>query len=84
MDNGTRTEGRVLLAPRERERLLGLLRRSDALGIACEAVFDEDWGSVEMQAETLWVLGEMSAEAHEAFAAYRAELGIPGPTRTNV
>ena len=30
-----------------------------------------------MRAQTLWALGEMSAEAHEEFAAYRRELGIP-------
>lgn len=37
-----------------------------------------------MQAQTLWTLGEMSAEADEEFDRYRAELGIPDrPTRKN-
>ena len=62
----------------EREKLLTLLRRSDALGYAYDAVWDvEDyWGAIETQAQTLWILGEMSAEAHEKFVTYRRELGI--------
>jgi hypothetical protein len=73
------------LLPEERQKLLTLLRRSDALGQAYDAVWDaEDRGSAEQKAETLWALGEMSAEAHEEFAAYRAELGIPDrPGRKN-
>jgi hypothetical protein len=65
------------LLPEERQKLLTLLRRSDALSQAYDVVFDaEDFGDVEMQAWTLWRLGELSAEAYEEFAAYRAELGI--------
>jgi len=65
------------LLPEERQKLLTLLKRSDPLGQAYDAVWDADWGNVEHQAETLWHLGEMSAEAHEEFAAYRDELGLP-------
>jgi hypothetical protein len=69
------------LLPHEEQRLRELLRRSDAISQVYDAVFDtEDWGSVEMQAQTLWILGEMSAEAHEEFAAYRTEMGISGPS----
>ena len=62
-----------------------LLRRSDALGNAYEAVWEAgDWGSDEQKAQTLWNLGEMSAEADERFRSYRREHGIPArPTRKN-
>ena len=73
----------MTVATRESEKLLGLLRRSDALSQAYDEVFDADWGNVEMQAQTLWALGEMSAEAHEEFAAYRAELGVPDRPRNH-
>ena len=76
MREKTRTEKPKLLAC-EREKLLGLLRRSDALGIAYDAMWEADWGNVEMQAQTLWTLGEMSGEADERFRSYRRELGIP-------
>ncbi len=66
------------LLPEERQQLLTLLRRSDALSHAYDVVWDaEDWGDVEMQAWTLWTLGELSAKAHEEFVAYKRELGIP-------
>lgn len=76
-ENGTRTEGGVLLATRESEKLLGLLRLCDALGQAYDEVFEAGWGNVEMQAQTLCTLGEMRAKADGTFVAYRAELGIP-------
>jgi uncharacterized damage-inducible protein DinB len=71
------------LLPHEEQKLRELLRRSDALGIAYEAVWDEDWDNVEQQAQILWALGEMSAEADERFRSYRRVLGIPDRPRKN-
>ena len=75
--------GEPKLLPHEEQKLRELLRRSDALGNAWEAVWEgEDWGSAEHKAQTLWTLGELSAEADERFRSYRRELGIPGrPSR---
>ena len=42
----------------EEQKLRELLRRSDALGEAWEAIWEaEDWGSDEHKAQTLWTLG---------------------------
>jgi len=70
------------LLSQEEQRLRELLRRAVAISQAYDAVFDaEDWGNVEMQAQTLWTLGEIGAEAEERFRSYRAELGIPDRPR---
>ena len=65
----------VKLRPEE-ERLRALLRRSDALGCAHDAVLREEWGHPERKAEMLATLEEMLAEANERFKSYRQELGI--------
>jgi hypothetical protein len=67
---------RMQLTPREDERLLALMRRSDALGTACTAL--EDWGVDPKDiADVLEILTEMKTEAHEAFLRYRREIGLP-------
>jgi hypothetical protein len=69
----------VQLTAREEERLLGLMRRSDALSSACVAV--EGWNA-DPQAikDLLEVLGPMRAEASHNFEVYRREVGLPeGP-----
>jgi hypothetical protein len=84
-ENGTRMEGRVMLAPPEKERLLALMRRSDAFTYALCAVEAEEGVHPGPKTECLEVLGEAHREAHEAFWRYRAELGLPDrPTRKNV
>jgi len=66
----------VQLTARADERLLGLMRRADALGNACTAM--EDWDSEpEFLARYLSVITEMRVEAHEAFLRYRREIGLP-------
>jgi hypothetical protein len=66
----------VQLSEREDERLLALMRRSDALGTACTAL--EDWGvNPKDIADVLEILTEMKTEAHEAFLRYRREIGLP-------
>jgi hypothetical protein len=75
-DRVERLEG-VQLSEREDERLLGLMRRSDALSNACAAM--EDWSdtSPEYLARYLPVLTEMRTQAHEAYLRYRREVGLP-------
>jgi hypothetical protein len=67
---------RMQLTAREDERLLALMRRSDALGTACTAIEDWDAGP-EAIADVLEILTEMRTEAHEAFLRYRREIGLP-------
>ncbi len=69
----------VKLRPEEEERLRALLRRTDALSFAYGAVLGEEWGYAEMKAEVLETLEEIRVEAHERFASYKQELGIPDP-----
>jgi hypothetical protein len=67
---------RMQLTPREDERLLALMRRSDALSSACAAI--EDWdASPEAIADALEALGEMRTEAHAAFMRWRRDIGLP-------
>ena|SRR5829696_9898028 len=74
-DRAERPEG-VQLSEREDERLMTLMRRSDALSNACAAV--EDWSAnPEDIADVLEILTEMKTEAHEAFLRYRREIGLP-------
>jgi hypothetical protein len=75
LDHEERPEG-VQLTQKEDERLLGLMRRSDALNNACVAV--EDWSGTrpEVKADVLAVLTEMRAEAHRNFMVYRREVGL--------
>jgi hypothetical protein len=74
-DRVERPEG-VQLSEREDERLMDLMRRSDALGTACTAL--EDWGVDPKDiADVLEILTEMKTEAHEAFLRYRREIGLP-------
>ena len=66
----------VQLSEREDERLITLMRRSDALSNACAAV--EDWSAnPEDIADVLEILTKMRVEAHEAFLRYRREIGLP-------
>jgi GrpB-like predicted nucleotidyltransferase (UPF0157 family) len=75
-DRAERPEG-VKVSPREDERLMDLMRRTDALSNACAAM--EDWcaGTPEYLARYLEVLKEMHAQANEAFLRYRREIGLP-------
>ena len=74
-DRAERPEG-VQLTAREEERLLGLMRRSDAVGSACAAV--EDWNAdPEAIKDLLEVLNPMRAEASHNFEVYRRETGLP-------
>ena len=74
-DRAERAEG-VQLSEREDERLMTLMRRSDALSNACAAV--EDWSAnPEDIADVLEILTKMRVEAHEAFLRYRREIGLP-------
>jgi pterin-4a-carbinolamine dehydratase len=67
----------VQLSPREDERLMDLMRRTDALSNACAAM--EDWSSDSPTylERYLEVLKEMHREASEAFLRYRREVGLP-------
>jgi hypothetical protein len=75
-DRVERPEG-VQVSPREDERLMALMRRTDALSNACAAM--EDWGSASPTylARYLEVVKEMHVQAHEAFLRYRREIGLP-------
>jgi hypothetical protein len=75
-DRAERPEG-VQLSPREDERLMDLMRRTDALSNACAAM--EDWSSDSPTylERYLEVLKEMHREASEAFLRYRREVGLP-------
>lgn len=67
------------LGPRERERLQGLLRRSDALNVALDAYERNPDEYPAQREEYLRVLREVNREAHEQFMRYRGEVGIPAP-----
>jgi hypothetical protein len=75
-DRAERPEG-VQLSEREDERLVALMRRTDALSNACAAM--EDWGSDSPTylARYLEVVKEMHVQANEAFLRYRREIGLP-------
>ena len=57
------------------------MRRSDAFSTALCAVEDEEHDYPDVKAEYLEVLQGEFRGAHEAFARYRAELGIPDRPR---
>ena len=75
-DRLTRPEG-AQLSPREKERLMGLLRRSDALGNALDALEQSESAYPDTRAEYVGVVREDFGRAAEAFSRYRAELGLP-------
>ena len=75
-DRLTRPEG-ALLGPREEERLRALMRRSDALGNALDALQNEETAYPDVMAEYAEVIQEDFRQAHEAFSRCRDELGIP-------
>jgi hypothetical protein len=79
-ENGTRAEG-LVLEPRERGRLLYLMRRSDALGRGLDAYERRPHEDAEAREETLAILREEHEAAHREFMAYRRELGIPDRPR---
>jgi hypothetical protein len=80
-DRLSRPEG-AELGPREEERLMGLLRRSDALGMGLDAYEQDPHEDAETREEVLGILRKEHEEAHEGFMRYRAEVGIPDrPTR---
>ena len=64
----------------EKETLLALLRRADALGVAYMAVELEEWGYPEAKAKMLETLEDMRVDAHEWFVSYRRAFGIPDPS----
>jgi hypothetical protein len=74
-DRLTRPEG-AHLGPHEAERLMGLMRRSDALNTAFFALKDAEHAYPDVKAEYLEVIRE-AQEASEQFARYRAEVGLP-------
>ncbi len=61
----------VKLRP-EKERLLALLRRADALNTACVIVELEEWGYPEAKAEMLGTLEDMRVEAPWSYPKLRA------------
>jgi hypothetical protein len=69
------------LHPCEHERLKDLLHRSDALGYAHTALYNEAWENGELKEQALEIVDKMREEATEHFERYRFEVGIPGPTR---
>ena len=75
-DRLTRPEG-AQLGPREKERLLGLLRRSGAFGMGMDAYEHDPHDDRETREETIAILREAHREANEQFCRYRAELGLP-------
>ena len=79
-DRISRPEG-VQLTEREKGRMTALMRRSDALGNAVDALEREDAVYPGAVSGYLRVLREEKQLAHEAFALYREEVGIPGPAR---
>ncbi|CAA9455860.1 MAG: hypothetical protein AVDCRST_MAG01-01-5181 [uncultured Rubrobacteraceae bacterium] len=82
-DRLTRPEG-FQLGPREKERLMGLLRRSDALGNALDALEQSESAYPDTKAEYVGLVREDFGRAAEAFSRYRAELGLPDlPSRKN-
>jgi len=69
----------VKLRPEEEARLRALLRRTDALGFAHDALVAQEWGHPETKAEMLEALEGMLKEANAQFGSYKQELGIPDP-----
>ena len=56
---------------------MGLLRRSDALGNALDALERSESAYPDTKAEYVGVVREDFGRAAEAFSRYRAELGLP-------
>ena len=82
-DRLSRPEG-AELGERERERLMGMLRRADAFGMGMDAYAHDPHDDRESREEVLTVLQEAHKEAGERFRRYRAECGIPNrPTGKN-
>jgi hypothetical protein len=80
-DRLSRPEG-AQLHPREHERLMGLLRRSDAFGTASWLIQnykDELNTSKGALDEEVAFVNAAAEEANEHFDLYRAEVGIPDP-----
>ena len=75
-DRLTRPEG-AQLGPREKERLMGLLRRSDALGNALDALEQSESAYPDTKAEYVGLVREDFGRAAEAFKRYRDEVGLP-------
>jgi hypothetical protein len=65
------------LHPCEHERLKDLLHRSDALGYAHTALYNEAWENGELKEQALEIVDKMREEATEHFERYRFEVGIP-------
>ena len=80
-DRLTRPEG-AQLGPREEERLRGLMRRSDALSAALDAV-EREARAYPRYAEYVEILREAHEEASEQFRRYRSEVGILVPPAKN-
>ncbi len=82
-DRLARPEG-ALLGPREEERLMTLMRRSDAFNNALVALEGQEHAYPDVKAEYIGVLEEAHREAHEQFWRYRTEVGIPDrPSQKN-
>jgi hypothetical protein len=75
-DRLSRPEG-AQLHPRERERLMEMLGRCDALNSASLLVRGD--ATTEGGAEEAAIIAAMEEEANEQFELYRAEVGIPDP-----
>jgi hypothetical protein len=75
-DRLARPEG-AELHPCEHERLKDLLHRSDALGYAHTALYNEAWENGELKEQALEIVDKMREEATEHFERYRFEVGIP-------
>jgi hypothetical protein len=80
-DRLTRPEG-AELGPRERERLMGLLRCCDAFGMGMDAYGRDPRkcnprDNTELREEVVAVLQEEYDRAREEFHRYRAEVGLP-------
>jgi hypothetical protein len=75
LDHEERPEG-VKLTAREEERLLGLMRRSDAFSAACVAVDDWPGARSDDKAAVLEVLTQMRSEASRNLEVYRREVGL--------
>jgi hypothetical protein len=63
--------------PADMAKVMGLIKRSDALGAALHAYEDEENTNPEMKAEALEILGVMCDEVGEQLAQAKRELGIP-------
>jgi len=63
--------------PRERERIMAMIRRCDALGTATWIVEEATIPNTAAKAATVSQLEELGREASEAFRRYRLECGLP-------